>query len=1535
MIKKETFLLFLLALFFFSPCLYAQTDLFWEAPELFSPGQGNFPFSVFNRDFGIVVWQEPDRRPVSGPDGTGDGSIKIALGIKRPGENWVNQGVIGGPYVYSGAEPSILSAVIDNNNRILIAAAASATQTEILVSDDMGRSFDRYRLNSGTESSLAPRISVCSDGSFLLFVTRGGESSLSIYYSRSRDGRNWSAFQPFITEAGMQLTFLPSHVSFNGRDYVVFQSFTASSETIPTFQLFIKMSDDNGQTWTQARRFTQFRDTFMNTSATADNFDNQRPHLSVQGDSLFLVWERRYRTASPQIYAARLNADGSMIGAADRINSGSAYCNNPIAFFSQGETKILWFDNRRGVNHIFLAQRAGISWNETDLSGSGVGEASFGRPVVDRDGIYIFWQSTVRQGNTRIYLLSPDTTVDPVRITARNFTPGRRINGSRAQLTWNIPVDSSGIQGFSYSWSQDSDEEPEKSIMIYNTGRIQSLEQIATEDGSWYFSVITQDYAGNWSPVSRVEFIRDTTPPPAASIIPPELDDRGYLISNTFELRWNAPPASDVAGYTWLLDYLDAAGRFSGMDDEQFTEAAETMYQAGFISAPRIQGTGTSASYVNQDNGVWRFTVRAIDEAGNVGAASTIFFRTNKYIPHTYITFVDAAQDQQGILNIRIIGRGFSQDGEVTRIFLDRSGEAPYDRVFLLSRGDFIVESDREIRGLRADGIERGLYRIGIEHPLRGLYVTGPIVAIDETGTVKFGDYSRAWKPSWTIKKERKLPLDTSYIIFISIFVFCGLAILISARGIGETIAEGAAIRLDAAALITGDIMPSEKKKRITKIKKRGISLRLKLASFTIALVLAVVIMVSVPLYIQMNQTRQQTLFQGLWDRSTVLLEGLATSARAYLPMRSVLELGLLPAQMNSVPEAQYITITGYNPDTTIFDDQVWATNDPDILGKIDTSEFQPGVSRITDILSPRLQSVSDELNEQARQEIGSITESINALIQEGQNLALMTDAASLRRLEDIQVQLRTLQSRVTERLSEISKSIGSEPEFSLDNFVISENHKYVFFKPVMYRQGSEDVYFRGLVRLEVTIDNILSELAAERIAIIKLILLVALAALAIGALGALALSALIIGPIKKLVRHVEIIRDTEDKAKLIGVDINLKSQDELEILGDTINDMTHGLVKAAAAASDLSIGKEIQKKFIPLELDREGNKLSYGSKDSKYLSFFGYYEGAKGVSGDYFDYLDLDGRYYAIIKCDVAGKGIPAALIMIQVATMFLNYFKQWKPTEKGMHIEDVVYQINDFIETLGFKGRFAAFTLCLYDSQTGAVRFCNAGDNIIHLYDASEGRVKTLSLPETPATGVLPNILVDSKGGYKVQTLNLDHGDILLLYTDGIEEAKRKFRNSQFQEILCEEGEKDTPHETHTVGQGDEEMGPDRVMDIINAVMNRQVYTLKKWHNPEGEKELKFDFSLSEGKVDEVIMAMVSVEKMFRCYRNPKATEENRVLVDKTVDTFLKEYFLQYRDYCSFAKEAPGNLSYMYYTYLNEDDQYDDLTILGIKRK
>jgi serine phosphatase RsbU (regulator of sigma subunit) len=1558
--RKSIFILFLLILFLQGKLL-AQVGFYWEQPEIFS-AKGSFPVSASNGEFSVIAWQES-----SGSDSAseGDGRISISLGIKIAGEEWQLRRNIGEPFTYSGTEPSILSIALDHEGRIIIAVAVSTTQTEILISGDQGKNFSRYWIDSGNENSVAPRIVVRSDGGYLLFVTRSFEASLSIYYSRSDDGINWTPFELFVDDAGLQLNFLPTHAANGSFDYVVFQSFVAGSGgAIPSFQLFIKMSYDGCKTWTQSRRLTTFRDPVSNTSAEPERFDNQRPHLIPYGDWLFLVWERRFGTGSPQIYSAILDTGANIIGQANRVNNINAYCNYPVAFLYQGSPMVVWFDNRRGSNRAFLAQQTGAgigggNWQNYDLSGN-VGDTSFARPMVNGDDLYVFWQITSRGGQrapetSRIYYLLPDTSVNPPLLAAQNFIPSRRGRGERVRLSWTAD-DPSGIAGFAWLWSRNENEDPPRELMIHtDTAAIQTsgaaintpgassfMDVNALDDGSWYFSLIAQDFAGNWSSPARIEYIRDTTPPPAATIIFPEIDERGFLLSNTFSLKWNPPPASDIAGYTWELQYMGSAAGFPGnLMGEDFNSAAAEHFSRSVSLTPRIIGPVTIASYVNQDNGIWRFTVAAIDEVGNVGPQSSLFFKTDKYIPHTYVTYVDANQDEQGILSIHIIGRGFSNGGNVSRIFLDQDGAPPYDKEFIFSRGDYQVNSDREITGLQIEDISEGTYRLVLEHPLRGLHITGSIVTADKIGTVKFGDFSRAWEASWRIRKAYRFMLEPGLLIIFAILVLCVIGLFASVRGLGNVIADSAAVRIEAAALLTGDFMPLEKKRRLVKIKRRGIGLRLKLASFTVALVLLVVAMVSAPLYYMMTVTQRETLLQGLWDRSTVLLEGLASSARAYMPSGNVLELGFLPAQTAAIPEARYITITGYSS-TTIFDDHVWATNDPDILSKIDTAEFQPGISRLNDILSSRLEEINRNLNERARTEVGSLSQSITQMTQEAISLALHTDPESRQRLRDIQVTTRSLETRLTERLTEIAREIGSEPAFSTENLSPDGNRSFIFFKPVMYRHGAEDTYLRGLIRLEVSIDAIINEIAEGQRSLLEVILLIALAAIIIGTIGALILSMVIIRPIRRLVSHVEQIRDTEDKSKLEGVEIAIKTRDEIAVLGNTINDMTHGLVKAAAAASDLSIGKEIQKKFIPLELDRNGNKLSSGYKDTKNAHFFGYYEGAKGVSGDYFDYQDLDGRYYAIIKCDVAGKGIPAALIMIQVATMFLNYFKQWKPTAKGMHIEEVVYQINDFIETLGFKGRFAAFTLCLFDSQTGILRFCNAGDNIIHLFDASEKQVKTIYLRETPATGVLPNVLVESKGGYKVETLTIDPGDILLLYTDGIEEAKRRFRDSEFREIFCTEGPNDTPHENHSAGQGDEEMGANRVQAIINAVMNRQLYTLHKWHNPEAtasaaedSKDLSFDFTACEGKVEEVIMALVSVEKMFRCYKDPKATDDNRVLVDKKVDEFLKVHFLQYRNYCSYTRENPGNDAYMYYTHVREDDQYDDLTILGIKRK
>ncbi|GMO34317.1 MAG: SpoIIE family protein phosphatase [Termitinemataceae bacterium] len=1568
--------------FFLNSHLYAQQHFFWDNPKTISGDAASFPQTAQGREFGVVLWQEAVKKDNE------TGQIYISLAVSTGERNygagtntaeiqndqeqntvnildfWKIHKRIAGPYNYALGEPSICNITVDKKDRIIICIASDPSKIEIFISSDKGETFTKTEItnrqtatasvileNNNLPNLLVPKIFCMSDGSYVLWTVRNTGQNLSLFYSHSIDGVTWDPFEQFVTEAALSLNFLPYHISVGNVEYVIYQAFIQGTTNRPSFQLYLKTSRNGGRTWSASKRITNWVEEFALGDTVPDSYSNERVHLSpdivndstdksVETGNIFMVWERSYGSGFASVYGATINTDGMIVGKLERINSSASACGNPISFNYRNERLVVWFDARRGENETFMAQSSNTNgewstWQNSELS-KFAQSAFFARPVIVDNNLFLFWQEINDKKNS-IILLASDITASTPKLHGVNFTDNKRVSSSIARISWVVPYDSSGISGYSWVWGRNPNAVPPK-IAAAGTSVV-SAEETATEDGAWYFSIIACDNAGNWSDVEQIAFLRDTTPPPAARIIPLDEDENGFIYSNSFTIAWNQPPASDLEGYAWMLDFLGETNASENAINANYKILYDRFSGEKTPFALRVMGNKQNVPYINKDNGVWCFTVFPIDAVGNVGPASTYIFKTNKYQPHTYITHIEASQDIQGNLKMIIIGRGFSENGDVTNIYFRRKGGNGNARTLSIANNDFTVRTDREIIIPFTENLPAGSYYIFVDHPIRGLASGAEPIDILKSLTVKFGDFTKFWDAGWIQRFRRTFVFNTSTLLLLLLMLFCVFLALLSVRGIGITLTENKSAKIISQALISGGLMPAEKRRLKKVLRRKGLGLRFKLASFTIALVLLVVIMVSVPLYLQMNRTQRETLMKSLWDRSVVLIEGITTSARVFMQAGNVIELGYLPQQSAAVAEARYITITGFGSGVTSTDDFIWASNDNGIRSKINTTSLQIGASRLTDTVSESLKEREELWQNAAQDAVNAMAQSIADYNRESAPLILLDDPISQARLEDIQTTIRSLEDRITRILTDLSSEVISYPEFDIEDSSITGGSAYILYKPILYRQGTSDVYVRGAVRLEISTDTIVKALDEGRRQIFTMIMYIALAALAIGGVGSMIVATLIILPIGRLVKHVEKIRDAEDKSTLEGEDIKIKGKDEIATLGSTINDMTHGLVKAAKAAQDLSIGKEIQKKFIPLEVDSQGNKFTTGFKETKNARFFGYYEGAKGVSGDYFDYRDIDGRYFAIIKCDVAGKGIPASLIMIQVATMFINYFKDWKPSKSGPHIEKIVYQINEFIESLGFKGRFAAFSLCIFDSETGELHFCNAGDNIIHWYDESDHRVKVVTLPETPATGVLPNFLIESSGGYKTQTMQLDHGDILLLYTDGIEEAKRKFRDAAYNDIVCEEGEPETMHDTHMVGQGDEEMGPERVMEIINAVKEKKIYSLYKYHNPAGERKYNFDFTKCTGTVDEVIMGMVSVEKVFRIY-SPNSSqnnlmEESRIMVDAKVDAFLQEHFLEYDEFFSSKTEVPNNPAYLYYMNLSEDEQYDDLTILGVHRK
>ena len=483
------------------------------------------------------------------------------------------------------------------------------------------------------------------------------------------------------------------------------------------------------------------------------------------------------------------------------------------------------------------------------------------------------------------------------------------------------------------------------------------------------------------------------------------------------------------------------------------------------------------------------------------------------------------------------------------------------------------------------------------------------------------------------------------------------------------------------------------------------------------------------------------------------------------------------------------------------------------------------------------------------------------------------------------------------------------------------------------------------MVRLTVSTDDIVQQIIESQSTLITITGIVALVSALIGIAGALILATIIISPINRLVQGVEIIRDTVDKEKLENHVVDTRTRDELSGLAQTINEMTRGLVEAAKANKELTLGKEIQKMFLPLATDSNGRKLTTSFFEDDFIEVYGYYEGADALSGDYFDHIDLKNGYHAFIKCDVAGHGASASLIMVEVATIFTSYFKRYVGRKPNLEISELVSTINELLEERQFRGKFAALIIGLLEASTGKIHLCHAGDNLVHIYEERKNALSLLKLPETPAAGVFGRDLIDMRGGYPKLVHQLNKGDTVLFFTDGIEESHHRLRGEDLQVQSYQEFPKKMQEEdVKLVAQGFKEIKPEepyeefdlkRINLVIEAAMKRERFELKRRMDIVIKEPLVFDFTSLKGSTEEIVTALIAVEKVYRLVPDPAATERDRVCVDRKIDAFLKDHFPAYYTYFRNPIKDSGAPEYIWFSHLKEDEQDDDLTIIAVRRK
>lgn len=149
----------------------------------------------------------------------------------------------------------------------------------------------------------------------------------------------------------------------------------------------------------------------------------------------------------------------------------------------------------------------------------------------------------------------------------------------------------------------------------------------------------------------------------------------------------------------------------------------------------------------------------------------------------------------------------------------------------------------------------------------------------------------------------------------------------------------------------------------------------------------------------------------------------------------------------------------------------------------------------------------------------------------------------------------------------------------------------------------------------------------------------------------------------------------------------------------------------------------------------------------------------AKSVGGDYYDFIKMDGSKVAFCISDVSGKGMPAALLMasIQASIRGQAFYRA------GCH--EAVSFTNNLLYASTDPAQYATLCYCILDTERNALSFCNAGHNPPFLFTPGKESVR---LTEGGiVTGMIPGY------PYTDKCIDVNAGDVLVLFTDGVTEA------------------------------------------------------------------------------------------------------------------------------------------------------------------
>ena len=227
------------------------------------------------------------------------------------------------------------------------------------------------------------------------------------------------------------------------------------------------------------------------------------------------------------------------------------------------------------------------------------------------------------------------------------------------------------------------------------------------------------------------------------------------------------------------------------------------------------------------------------------------------------------------------------------------------------------------------------------------------------------------------------------------------------------------------------------------------------------------------------------------------------------------------------------------------------------------------------------------------------------------------------------------------------------------------------------------------------------------------------------------------------------------------------------KLLDDTVIQIRaskHNDIKNLTMQDQLDVARSIQESLNPMAYYHKGG-----------IQIKGFMRAAQDVGGDYFDYVDIDENRIGVLISDVAGKGVPASLLMVMIRTIFATYIKRTDDIDSV----GVINVINDLLSADFGIDKFVTLFFFIYDREKEELSFSNAGHGPLYRFRARDGAIVSTKLDGMPI-----GIMGDAK--YLQAKVSLEPGDIIMMFTDGVTEMrnidKKEYGRDRIFKMLAE---------------------------------------------------------------------------------------------------------------------------------------------------